>query len=115
MDCGTYNIRIADFGLAHAQADTHVHDKSHTHTQDGKLHFPTRTPGSPSYMSPQVAEMVPFVGELADLFSIGVILVTLVTGNMAFSRATKTDNLYKCFYYNKAHIYWKSRCKALAT
>lgn len=44
-----------------------------------------------------------------------MVLVTLVTGNMAFARATKTDNLYKCFYYGKAHVYWKSRCKALAT
>ena len=61
VDCSDYNIKIADFGLAHA---AHSHEATdHKHSADGKLlHFPNRTPGSPSYMSPQIAEKVPFDG-----------------------------------------------------
>ena len=52
--------------------------------------------GTQSYMAPEIRERKSYDGRKIDIFSIGVILNILMTGNFAFSKADKGD-----FYYKK--------------
>ena len=50
--------------------------------------------GSPIYMAPEIIEQKPYDGLKADVFSLGIILFTLVLGNFPFSEASCDDKLY---------------------
>jgi len=45
-------------------------------------------------MAPEIRESKPYDGRKIDIFSIGVILNILMTGNFAFSKAEKRDYFY---------------------
>jgi len=43
----------------------------------------------------------------ADLFAAGVILFNMVTGIPPFSKAVKSDTLYRCFAMDRIDLFWK--------
>jgi eukaryotic-like serine/threonine-protein kinase len=76
--CGSDGMaRVADFGLARAEAMTSI---THTARFKGKL----------AYASPEQAESLP-VTPASDLFSTGIVLWELLTGQRLYSGATGTE------------------------
>ena len=41
--------------------------------------------GTPSYMSPQIIKRVPYSGEAADMWALGVVLFVLLSGSFPFT------------------------------
>lgn len=75
------NVRITDFGIAHIETPN-----KEQHTQMGAVL------GTPQYMSPEQVEGQPLDGR-SDLFSLGVILYQLITGEKPFMAQTLTTLL----------------------
>jgi serine/threonine-protein kinase len=77
-------VKLADFGIAHVFATTHL-------TETGAV------VGTGEYLSPEQA-----AGKQAtrrsDLYSLGVVLYTLLTGRTPFQGATPADLLHKHIY-----------------
>jgi serine/threonine protein kinase len=80
VDPSDYTLKICDFGLAQCLT-----------CNNGKLNDPLGTEG---YISPQIVERVPYLGEAADLFAAAVSLMVCRNGKPPFSHASKTDQLY---------------------
>ena len=74
-------IKVADFGLA----------------VQGNTSSLTDYAGSRGYMAPEIESLENYDGKEADVFAIGVILFTLVTGLQPFERASISDNNFKMF------------------
>lgn len=91
-------VKILDFGLSKL-----INFSSITETGT--------TIGSPLYMSPEHITDGKRADERADLYSIGVILYEMLTGNMPFNATTNKEELYRCIL-NEAptapSIYWPS-------
>ncbi|MCU7906321.1 MAG: protein kinase [Candidatus Thiodiazotropha sp. (ex Epidulcina cf. delphinae)] len=78
-----HTIRITDFGIAHVDSP----NKEHRTMMGAVL-------GTPQYMSPEQVEGQPVDGR-SDLFSLGVILYQLITGEKPFVSETLTSLLMK--------------------
>ncbi|MCW4260960.1 MAG: protein kinase [gamma proteobacterium symbiont of Clathrolucina costata] len=78
-----HTIRITDFGIAHVDSP----NKEHRTRMGAVL-------GTPQYMSPEQVEGFPVDGR-SDLFSLGVILYQLITGEKPFVSETLTSLLMK--------------------
>jgi serine/threonine-protein kinase len=76
-------VKIVDFGLAKLAEPSAGADLS---TQDGKIL------GTPSYMAPEQAKQSR-VGPTADVFSLGVVLYEMLTGERPFAGTTLVDVL----------------------
>ncbi|MCU7892998.1 MAG: serine/threonine protein kinase [Candidatus Thiodiazotropha sp. (ex Ustalcina ferruginea)] len=74
-----HTIRITDFGIAHVDSP----NKEHRTMMGAVL-------GTPQYMSPEQVEGLPVDGR-SDLFSMGVILYQLITGEKPFVSETLTS------------------------
>jgi serine/threonine protein kinase len=72
------NARLADFGLCQTNANRRL------------LETPC---GSPFYASPEVLAQRPYDGKLADIWSLGVVLYTMVTGQLPWH----TDNITRMY------------------
>lgn len=81
------NIKIADFGMATLQ-------------QEGKR-LETSC-GSPHYASPEIIRGVKYDGAAADIWSCGVILYALLTGNLPFD----DENIRKLLQKVKTGLYF---------
>lgn len=79
-------VKILDFGLAKLAELT-------------KLTQPDRTPGTPSYMSPEQAKGDE-VDERSDIFSLGVVLYELISGRRAFRGDYQAAVLYEVVHEN---------------
>ncbi|MEJ2426839.1 MAG: serine/threonine-protein kinase, partial [Candidatus Thiodiazotropha sp.] len=78
-----HTLRITDFGIARMEAPNKEH-----HTIMGAVL------GTPQYMSPEQVEGLPVDGR-SDLFSLGVIIYQLITGERPFVSGTFTSLLMK--------------------
>ena len=76
------SVRIADFGLA----------KGHTE-QDQTVTLTGSIVGTPAYMSPEQARGDQQITSATDVYSLGVILYELLTGQRPFARATHLATL----------------------
>ncbi|MCM8854881.1 MAG: protein kinase [Candidatus Thiodiazotropha sp.] len=87
-----HTIRITDFGIAHVDSP----NKEHRTMMGAVL-------GTPQYMSPEQVEGLPVDGR-SDLFSLGVILYQLITGEKPFVSETLTSLLMKIVQEDPAPI-----------
>ena len=84
-----FNPKISDFGLA-AELKGKLKDKV----------------GTKNYKAPEMYRKGKYDGDLADIFSLGVILLILNVGNIGFRESKKTEYYYKYIYNNKFDDYW---------
>lgn len=94
-----YIVKIIDFGFACEAKEKH------------KMYC-----GTPSYMAPEIVEKKSYYPKPVDIWSMGVILYKLLSGDYAFG-AEDEPNLKKNIVNIKLNwpIYFSSRCKALIT
>ena len=63
--------------------------------------------GTYKYMAPEILSNKPYDGILSDIFSLGQLLFTMVTGRNGFQVATGTDKFYSFIMNRSFGIYWK--------
>ena len=85
-----FNPKICDFGFAT------------TNTTSLKEFL-----GTLNYACPEILLHRPYDGFKADIFSLGVVLMTLVTCKMGFKEATRNDPFYRLIMTNHIGQYWK--------
>jgi len=86
-----YNPKICDFGFA-------------TFFKKDKLKKPL---GTLNYAAPEILSNTPYDGFKVDIFSLGVVLLNLVTCKIGFQEATKMDPFYRYIIGNSYVQYWK--------
>ena len=62
--------------------------------------------GSKSYEAPEVLARQPYDGIKADIFSLGQLLINLVTGQFGFKSSSKNDKYYRLIINQNIHNYW---------
>jgi len=81
------NIKIADFGMASLQVPTKMLETSC---------------GSPHYASPEIIKGIKYDGTAADVWSCGIILYALLTGNLPFD----DENIRRLLSKVKTGVYY---------
>ena len=89
-----FNPKICDFGFA---TEIKGNDGS------GKL---TDYLGTINYAAPEIFLHKPYDGLKADIFSLGVVLINLVTSKIGFVQATRKDKYYKLIIIRNYQAYW---------
>jgi serine/threonine-protein kinase len=84
VDEDGYVVKILDFGIAKF---TGLGDAEHSTTRTGALL------GTPQYMSPEQARGLRQIDFRTDLYSLGLVSYTMLTGNLAFSGESLGDLL----------------------
>lgn len=64
--------------------------------------------GSQGYMAPEIITKEGYVGQCADIFSLGVLLFAIVVGKLPFNNATQNDWLYKLISIGKMDLFWRT-------
>lgn len=90
-----FNPKICDFGFA-----TEIKGKDGS----GKL---SDFLGTKSYAAPEIFLNKEYDGIKVDIFSLGVILLNLVTCKIGFVKATLDDKYYKNIIFRNYILYWK--------
>ena len=62
------------------------------------------------YASPEVLKNIPYDGFKADIFSLGVVLFTLITGMHGFGLGRETDKYYQ-YISEKCNSHYHLQCK----
>lgn len=62
--------------------------------------------GTPNYAAPEIYLHRPYDGVKVDIFSMGVVLLNLVTCRIGFVQATRLDKYYRCIMAKKYNKYW---------
>ena len=91
-----FNPKICDFGYS---GDLKGKDGS------GLL---TAYCGTPNYAAPELFLHQPYNGVKVDIFSLGVVLLNLVTCKAGFIKAVEDDKYYKYIMAKKYKTYWKN-------
>ena len=89
-----FNLILLDFGLSTTINDDNKNKKEYK----GKK-------GTLEYECPQMLEGKNYTGDKADIFSLGVILLNLVSGSYGFLSAVKNDKYYKYIIENTKEAY----------
>lgn len=87
-----FNIKLCDFGFS-------TSNRSNL----------TSYLGTPGYASPEMCSKQPYNGISNDIFSLGITIFVLVSGNMPFRLTTNTDPFYNLIIKNKYEEYWQKR------
>ena len=69
--------------------------------------------GTTKYFPPEILKKIPYDGKKSDIFSLGVILFTLLFNQFGFEIATPTNYLYKLIINQKYEKYWEEIGKNL--
>ena len=91
-----FNPKICDFGFA-----TEIKGKDGSGKLDQFL-------GTLNYAAPEIFLHRPYNGIKVDIFSLGVVLINLVTCKIGFVQATRKDKYYKYIMVKKYGQYWNS-------
>ena len=91
-----FNPKICDFGFATKLIDEDGSDKLNQFV------------GTLEYAAPEIILRRPYNGIKVDIFSLGVILLNLVTKKLGFSFAHETDKYYNYIINKEYNLYWKS-------
>ena len=89
-----FNPKICDFGFA-----TEIKGKDGS----GKL---TDYLGTLNYAAPEIFLHKPYDGVKADIFSLGVVLINLVTSKLGFIQANRNDKYYRYIILKQYEAYW---------
>ena len=92
----SFNPKICDFGFATEIFEEDGSDKLNEFV------------GTLNYAAPEILLRKPYNGIKIDIFSLGVILINLVTKKLGFSMAHKSDNYYNYIINKKYNLYWDS-------
>jgi hypothetical protein len=65
--------------------------------------------GTPAYAAPEIHLRRPYLGEMSDIFSLGITLFVLVTGSLPFRLPVPNDMLYQFFVRNDYIGFWRQR------
>lgn len=84
--CAAPLIKVMDFGIARWQGDE---------LRNGRLTNPTSNLGSPCYQSPEQMENAADVDERSDIWSLGLVLFELLTGQCPFESETIQETCWK--------------------
>jgi hypothetical protein len=84
LDDDGYVVKVLDFGIAKF---TLLSEGEHSSTRTGALL------GTPQYMSPEQARALKTIDLRTDLYSLGLVAYTMLTGNLAFSGESLGDLL----------------------
>jgi eukaryotic-like serine/threonine-protein kinase len=84
LDEEGYVVKVLDFGIAKF---TLLGEGEHSSTRTGALL------GTPQYMSPEQARALKTIDQRTDLYSLGLVAYTMLTGNLAFSGESLGDLL----------------------
>ncbi|QLL33893.1 hypothetical protein HG536_0F02180 [Torulaspora globosa] len=87
------NLKLADFGLA-----------SRFKRRDGTLRLSSDQRGSPQYMAPEVLMGVKYHPEKTDVWSVGVLVFVLLTGEVPWELPIRTDENFEEFIRNEGNI-----------
>ena len=93
-----YNPIIMDFGLCSEMIKKGPDD----------YELLKQNKGTPQFMCPEMFKMVKYKGIQADIFSLGVVLIYLVSNKNAFILAHRTDATYKLFIKKDFNGFWNS-------
>ena len=69
--------------------------------------------GTLNYAAPEILRNKPYDGFKADIFSLGVVLLTLTTCKFGFQKAHKTDKYYKYIMLKYFDEYWEEVSKKI--
>ena len=86
-----YNPKLCDFGLSDFNKGNLI-----------------ESVGTINYAAPEILEQKPYNGFKIDIFSLGVTLLTLVTGSTGFSQATASDFSYFLIKNGLYEQYWNA-------
>lgn len=78
-----FNIKLSDFGFARGQMKS----------KNGEWPLSTTYCGSYAYASPEVLRGIPYQPQLADIWSMGVVLYAMVYGQLPFDDTNYTQLL----------------------
>ena len=95
-----FNLKLADLGVT-AQIPKECLVKGYV--------------GTASYHTPEIHAKLPYNAYQADLFALGVTLFTMVSGNMPFVAAKKTDAVYNLIIEGKFNNFWSIHDSLAAT
>ena len=90
-------VKVLDFGLAKPTVQKNETDTESVNT------IPGMVMGSARYMSPEQARGLP-VDERTDIWSLGVVLYEMLTGNAPFDGTTTSDTIAAVIYKEPAPI-----------
>ena len=92
-----FTLKLSDFGFSSFLIKN----------KDGKIKLQTGLVGTESYIAPEVLYNKFYDGELADIFSLGVILFNIRTCSLGFSIAKINNPLYRFIKEGKIDKYWE--------
>lgn len=88
--------------LQHPRSFAPAHERKHTFSQaDFDLSPAPGGVGKAVYMAPELYNCKPFNGLLADAWSLGVVLFTMLTGSMPFEEPSARDPWFRVIYAGK--------------
>ncbi len=85
VDDDGYIVKVLDFGIA--KVTSSLTDEGHSSTRTGTLL------GTPLYMSPEQARGLRSIDSRTDIYSLGLVTYTMLTGRLPFSGVTLGDLL----------------------
>ena len=89
----SYCMKLVDFGFSQI-----VDKYSDTYLRTWR--------GTEIYMAPEIKLHLPYKGTAVDIFTLGVILFTLISGHIPFREATKNDVRYNLIIEKKSPAFW---------
>ena len=88
-----YTLKYVDFGFA----------------MEKSYGYLTSYLGTPNYAAPEIHLKKPYLGEYADIFSLGITLFITITGYLPFILPIPNDPLYHYIYDVDYVSYWRNR------